>query len=100
MQNKYKQVSKKLMKHSIYGIFIQCLLFASVFASGTNKGESLSTDQFSTTDAPNQEISVTGTVTSFEVGAALPGVNILLKGTSQGTMTDVAGRYTVHVPAA
>ena len=29
-----------------------------------------------------------------ETGAALPGVTVLIKGTTQGTQTDVNGKYT------
>jgi TonB-dependent starch-binding outer membrane protein SusC len=40
---------------------------------------------------------ITGKVTD-ETGDALPGVNILLKGTSNGTVTDAEGRYSISVP--
>ena len=40
---------------------------------------------------------VTGRITD-EKGAGLPGVNVLVKGTSIGTQTDVDGRYTLQVP--
>src|SRR5688572_15279362 len=43
---------------------------------------------------------VTGTVTSAEDGSALPGVNVLLKGTSTGTATDVSGKYSIQVPVS
>jgi TonB-linked SusC/RagA family outer membrane protein len=39
---------------------------------------------------------VTGTVTD-EAGASLPGVNILVKGTSIGTVTDANGLYSISV---
>jgi len=42
-------------------------------------------------------ISVSGTVTE-ESGEPLPGVNVLIKGTTIGTTTDAAGRYTLEVP--
>lgn len=45
-----------------------------------------------------QERSISGTVTSEEDGSELPGVNILLKGTSIGTVTDNNGNYTLSVP--
>ncbi len=45
-----------------------------------------------------QEQSVRGTVTSAEDGTTLPGVNVLLKGTTQGTVTDVDGNYSLSVP--
>ncbi|WP_167615098.1 SusC/RagA family TonB-linked outer membrane protein [Maribellus sediminis] len=40
---------------------------------------------------------VTGKVTD-EDGAAIPGVSIIQKGTSHGTITDVDGNYTINVP--
>lgn len=40
---------------------------------------------------------VSGQVTD-ETGSALPGVNVLLKGTSQGTISDVDGNYSINVP--
>lgn len=43
---------------------------------------------------------VTGTVTSAEDGSALPGVNVLLKGTTTGTVTDSQGNYSIQVPTS
>jgi TonB-linked SusC/RagA family outer membrane protein len=43
------------------------------------------------------DISVRGTVKD-ETGEAIPGVNVLLKGTSTGTTTDANGGYTLNVP--
>ena len=43
-----------------------------------------------------QDRTVSGTVTSEEEGA-LPGVNILVKGTTLGTVTDVEGSYRINV---
>lgn len=40
---------------------------------------------------------VTGTVTSGEDGTALPGVSILEKGTTNGTVTDVNGSYSISI---
>lgn len=47
-----------------------------------------------------QERSVSGKVTSAEDGSALPGVNVVLKGTTAGTVTDAAGSYQLNVPAS
>ncbi len=46
-----------------------------------------------------QERSVTGKVTAAEDGVPLPGVNVVVKGTSLGTVTNTAGIYTLNVPA-
>lgn len=47
-----------------------------------------------------QERTVSGTVTSADDGSTLPGVNVILKGTSTGTVTDVDGNYKLSVPSS
>ena len=42
---------------------------------------------------------VSGNVTSVEEGIGLPGVNVLVQGTTQGTTSDVDGNYSLNVPA-
>ncbi|HET8809090.1 MAG TPA: von Willebrand factor type A domain-containing protein [Flavobacteriaceae bacterium] len=42
-----------------------------------------------------QEIKITGTVTNAETGIALAGVNIVEKGTSNGTQTNFDGNYKI-----
>ncbi len=46
----------------------------------------------------SQAIQVNGTVTSSTDGEGLPGVNVLVKGTATGTITDIDGRYHISVP--
>lgn len=45
-----------------------------------------------------QERRVTGVVTSSTDGSTLPGVQIVVKGTTIGTVTDVNGKYELNVP--
>ncbi len=45
-----------------------------------------------------QERSVTGMVTDAEDGSALPGVNVVLKGSTIGTVTDAEGKYRLNIP--
>ena len=40
---------------------------------------------------------VTGKVTDYSNNEGLPGVNILVKGTSNGTVTDIDGNYSLSV---
>jgi hypothetical protein len=47
-----------------------------------------------------QGINITGTVLSSEDETGLPGVNIVVQGTSIGTVTDVEGNYSLEVPDA
>jgi len=45
-----------------------------------------------------QERSVNGKVTSGEDGTAIPGVSIIVTGTTTGTITDLDGNYRLNVP--
>jgi TonB-linked SusC/RagA family outer membrane protein len=42
---------------------------------------------------------ISGTVTDASSGDALPGVNVLVKGTTRGTVTDLEGKYSIEVSA-
>lgn len=45
-----------------------------------------------------QDRTLVGKVTSADDGSDLPGVNVLLKGTTSGVVTDARGNYLIHVP--
>ena len=70
-------------KMSMVLIFCGCLFYLNEL-SAANRGEAA----FQKT--------VSGTVTSQQ-GEPLPGVNVLIKGTNQGTVTDFDGNYTLNV---
>ena len=44
-----------------------------------------------------QDRTITGKVTDSEKGESLPGVNIIVKGTTQGTTTDADGAFSISV---
>lgn len=46
-----------------------------------------------------QTVQITGKVTSAEDGNPIPGVSVIVKGTTVGTTTDFDGNYTLNVPA-
>lgn len=46
----------------------------------------------------NAQITITGKVTSATSEEPLPGVNIVIKGTTEGTITDLDGNYSIVVP--
>lgn len=46
-----------------------------------------------------QDRVVSGRVTAAEDGSSIPGVNVVLKGTTNGTVTDADGNYRLTVPA-
>ena len=49
--------------------------------------------------AQAQTLRVSGTVTGAEDGMPLPGVSVIVKGTTIGTATDMDGKYTLNVPS-
>lgn len=63
-------------------------------------------DEASVTPRVNyQEVNVMaelikGKITDKETGEGLPGVNVVLKGTTSGTTTDISGNYELTVPQA
>ncbi|MDX1629188.1 MAG: TonB-dependent receptor plug domain-containing protein, partial [Fulvivirga sp.] len=53
---------------------------------------------FTTSESWAQNRTVSGKVTSAEDGSSLPGVNVVVKGTTRGTVTDIEGNYKLAVP--
>jgi len=47
---------------------------------------------------PDQQIRITGTITDASSGLPMPGVNILVKGTTLGIISDASGKYSIGVP--
>lgn len=46
-----------------------------------------------------QDIQISGKVTSSEDGSILPGVSVVVKGTTTGTTTTIDGEYSLNVPS-
>ncbi len=55
-------------------------------------------EQTETSQQANLQTTISGTVSDTN-GVPLPGVNVLVKGTSSGTQTDFDGNYQISVPA-
>jgi len=47
----------------------------------------------------NKQETVSGTITDAQTGDTLPGVNVILKGTTTGTSTNATGHYSLNVPS-
>lgn len=50
-------------------------------------------------NANAQDRNISGKVTSFEEGIGLPGVNVIIKGSTLGTITDIDGNYNLSIPS-
>ncbi|HEY9045094.1 MAG TPA: TonB-dependent receptor [Ohtaekwangia sp.] len=68
------------------------VIILSILLAGTTPLHVLA----SATSASIQSVVVSGKVTD-DTGAALPGVNVLEKGTTNGAVTDADGRYTLRL---
>lgn len=80
---------------------ISVLFWVLTFQVNTSfaKGGKESNPNQSSIQAEQQKKQVTGKVTD-ETGEAIPGVSVLVKETTIGTITDVNGKYTLNVPAS
>jgi Ca-activated chloride channel homolog len=54
---------------------------------------------FSTGFTSQQSRTITGKVTSTDDGIGIPGVNVLAKGTTNGTVTNAQGKYSITISA-
>ncbi len=78
--------------------FLLCATAFSVFGSKTYfNPDELPANTDTKATFVLQQNKVTGIV-SDKNGAPVPGVNIVVTGTTIGTMTDIAGKYTIEVP--
>jgi TonB-linked SusC/RagA family outer membrane protein len=64
-------------------VYFFCFMFLAFLTLGVNAQDRL----------------VTGVVTDASDGSSLPGVTVLVRGTTIGTITDTNGRYEINVPA-
>jgi TonB-dependent starch-binding outer membrane protein SusC len=52
------------------------------------------------TPAMAQQVKITGVVNDSNTGEALPGVNVVIKGTTRGVTTDMDGKFSIEAGAA
>lgn len=107
---------KKIAKLAFGGIVFQFCIFNDLNAYDVDGSLSKSLSVDSTTNVNRtvyippannsddivfrlQEITVTGQITTEDEPEGLPGVSVVLKGTSTGTVSDINGRYSIAVPS-
>ncbi len=71
------------MKKTLFSFRILVLLISVLFAF----------------QAYAQEVQITGTTKDAADGSSLPGVTVLLKGTTSGTISDIDGKYSIKAKA-
>lgn len=82
MKSKMPKLRSGMRVCILPGFLMQCWLCSFVFAG----------------NIPESALAqVSGTVTSSSDGSALPGVSVVIKGTTTGTITDGSGKYALDV---
>lgn len=102
MKSKLPAVALAISKFIYYGAFLQFVCYSLVFADlneNENKGKVKAAQStiYVNPQSIIQDVSVTGKITD-ENNQSLPGVTILVKGTENGTTSDIDGNYSLQVP--
>ena len=98
------KITIKSDKQSVSNILLEVSRLAHLKFKQINNSIHVSKMSEKTMDVQSYEveillaIQVTGKVTSSSDNTGIPGVNILIKGTSSGTVTDIEGNYAISVP--
>ena len=83
--------AKKFFNLLFFSVLVPCMVFAEI--SNPNSISNYYLEQQNV----SQDIQVTGNVVTDE-NEALPGANVIIKGTTTGTVTDFEGNYTLNAP--
>ncbi len=83
----------KLLRFVLKMKFLILLMAATIFNSAAEHVKNNNNNQ------SQQEVKVTGTITDAATGESLPGVNIIVKGTEIGSISDIDGNYKITVPS-
>lgn len=75
------------------GICLMACLMAQTASIAANA------DQIQNQISSLQKTTITGRIVDYELNEGLPGVNIVEKGTANGTISDIDGRYSLAVSA-
>lgn len=95
MKKKIHSISTGVMLFVLFFVYIVCnptAALADPDFAGTKNIPLHSGNLF------QQQIEVSGQVTDAQTGDPLPGVNIVVEGTTIGTTTDMDGYYTIQAP--
>ena len=87
-----QRFTRKLRKHLLFGIALQCLFAGRLFAVGSG-------EIASETYLQDDKITVSGKITALDIPEGLPGVTIRIEDANVGTVTDIGGNYSLEAPA-
>ncbi|MCC5930268.1 MAG: SusC/RagA family TonB-linked outer membrane protein [Cyclobacteriaceae bacterium] len=100
-----KRISINSRKSSVSDVLLEISRQANLKFRQVNENisvqvldDALNTPVIETIIEMEQSQTITGRVTTSDDPGGLPGVNVILKGTAQGTVTDINGNYSIEVP--
>ncbi len=82
----YYPSTKKFLNELRIALFIIIVVVSNVLTADLSSASGL------------QQQVITGKITDSQTGDPMPGVNIQVKGTTIGAITDISGKYTISVP--
>ncbi len=94
-----KRIQRLLLMITLYsaiGMLVQTVATGNVLATDLSEKDVKS--ERTESETLIQTSTITGKVISEDDDSGLPGVNVLIKGTTLGTVTDVNGDYTIELP--
>ena len=94
----------KLIKLSKWKLQTMIPLLVGFVVLCTNQAFAISANSTLTSDVhllnEEQQLTITGNIVSSDDGMGLPGVAVVVKGTTIGTVTDFDGNYSITVPSS
>ncbi len=102
LENKSKRISLEANNQTLESLLIEISKQANVSFRQVNDRISVRNAKFRNAEKSIEVIIVQNVsgVISDDSGEGLPGVSIVVKGTSQGTVTDLDGRFSLEVPSS
>ncbi len=94
MKVKILKSLKFLSRIAACGIFLQFAIWGTMSASASEVGA-----KPGAVETQQVPIKVTGKVTADDTSEGLPGVNVTVKGTLSGTISDANGNFSIDVPS-
>ena len=103
MIRKLPRHTLRTAKYSLMGVCMQCSLVGGLWAADTDA--MANTALVANALSPSAENvvfqrSVSGRVIDQETSEGLPGVNVIVKGTTTGTVTDIDGNFSLDVTSS
>ena len=93
-------MKKKItVKNRVFWLLITIFSLVTNYSPAAKLDASYANNDLLFDEARQQEIEISGKVTDAQTGDPLPGVNIVVEGTTQGTTSDMDGNYNIEAPA-